>query len=163
MNKVLAAAENRLLLKNKIAKDNLAIFICALERNPSSRNAGLLEPSPPQSGGSLEPSGSNTRFARCLRHGKTPVFPTLFPGSIPKAQNNKNRNKFGFYYLCPREESNPYHEIRNLASYPLNDEGRKLFISKIQFFCRDGRLEIPDIPFPAVFLSKIFLFPEYLC
>ncbi len=24
---------------------------------------------------------------------------------------------------CPREESNPHYEIRNLASYPLNDKG----------------------------------------
>ncbi len=30
------------------------------------------------------------------------------------------------YILCPREESNPYCEIRNLASYPLNDEGNLL-------------------------------------
>ncbi len=27
------------------------------------------------------------------------------------------------FVLCPREESNLYYEIRNLASYPLNDEG----------------------------------------
>ena len=27
---------------------------------------------------------------------------------------------------CPQEESNPYYEIRNLASYPLNDEGKLL-------------------------------------
>ena len=25
-------------------------------------------------------------------------------------------------YLCAREESNPYHKLRKLASYPLNDE-----------------------------------------
>ena len=26
-------------------------------------------------------------------------------------------------FWCPREESNPYYKIRNLVSYPLNDEG----------------------------------------
>ena len=25
------------------------------------------------------------------------------------------------FFLCTRRESNPYYEIRNLASYPLND------------------------------------------
>ncbi len=27
--------------------------------------------------------------------------------------------------LCPREESNFDYKIRNLASYPLNDEGKR--------------------------------------
>ena len=27
-----------------------------------------------------------------------------------------------FVYMCPREESNLNYEIRNLVSYPLNDE-----------------------------------------
>ena len=26
---------------------------------------------------------------------------------------------------CPREESNPYHKLRKLVSYPLNDEGER--------------------------------------
>ena len=32
-----------------------------------------------------------------------------------------------FSSQCPREESNLDYKIRNLASYPLNDEGRRLF------------------------------------
>jgi hypothetical protein len=30
-------------------------------------------------------------------------------------------------FWCPRQESNLHYEIRNLASYPLNDEGKLKF------------------------------------
>ena len=36
--------------------------------------------------------------------------------------------------LCPREESNFYYEIRNLASYPLNDEGNHPTLAGFFFF-----------------------------
>jgi hypothetical protein len=32
--------------------------------------------------------------------------------------------------MCPREESNLDYKIRNLASYPLNDEGIDVFYNK---------------------------------
>ena len=37
-----------------------------------------------------------------------------------EATSPKNRESI---IWCPREESNPYHKLRKLASYPLNDEG----------------------------------------
>ena len=33
-----------------------------------------------------------------------------------------------FLFLCPREESNLDHELRKLASYPLNDGGDISFL-----------------------------------
>ena len=35
------------------------------------------------------------------------------------------------FCVCPREESNLYYKIRNLASYPLNDEGRSSLCNAI--------------------------------
>ncbi len=37
-----------------------------------------------------------------------------------------------FVTNCPREESNPYYKIRNLVSYPLNDEGI-YFLTRAEF------------------------------
>ena len=34
-------------------------------------------------------------------------------------------------FWCPREESNLYYKIRNLASYPLNDEGSAAILSRV--------------------------------
>ena len=43
--------------------------------------------------------------------------------------------------LCPREESNLDYKIRNLASYPLNDEGNARIVLKPEDFfnCVDER------------------------
>ena len=40
-----------------------------------------------------------------------------------QAGSEANLQNLQFPQWCPREESNPYYEIRNLVSYPLNDEG----------------------------------------
>ena len=49
---------------------------------------------------------------------KIPAVDPLF-SSIPRSDTKKSHKAI----LCPREESNLNCKIRNLASYPLNDEG----------------------------------------
>lgn len=63
-----------------------------------------------------------------LRHGEpvaVPRPPPLFDSSLNAIRILQNTPSKGcvLQYWCPREESNLYYEIRNLASYPLNDKG----------------------------------------
>lgn len=58
---------------------------------------------------------------------KTHIGPGCLRGnaassSLGTSKKNEGPNE-SFSSRCPREESNLYYQIRNLASYPLNDEG----------------------------------------
>ena len=65
-----------------------------------------------------------------LRHGE-PVEVPPTPSAVRFLANGKPftylQRKTCKRFLCPREESNLDCKIRNLASYPLNDEG-KIFL-----------------------------------
>ena len=52
-------------------------------------------------------------------------------------RHENNRDKLGHFHVgCPREESNLDYKIRNLVSYPLNDEGNrdKLTQKRLQYY-----------------------------
>ena len=52
------------------------------------------------------------------------VFTAKIEYKLVAERSEANQNSLTFPFWCPREESNPYHELRKLASYPLNDEGK---------------------------------------
>ena len=59
--------------------------------------------------------GKSVRFGRrdSPKAGRSIDFSNVMP----------SRGISSLHQVSPREESNPYLEIRNLVSYPLNDEG----------------------------------------
>lgn len=42
-------------------------------------------------------------------------------------------------FWCPREESNLNYKLRKLASYPLNDEGKRVMFDIVRCFAHAGK------------------------
>ena len=51
------------------------------------------------------------------------VFAPKIEYQLVAKRREANQNFLTFPFWCPREESNLYHKLRKLVSYPLNDEG----------------------------------------
>ena len=58
-----------------------------------------------------------------LERNRQLIFSPKIPYNLVAERSEANQNSLTFHFWCPQEDSNPYYEIRNLASYPLNDEG----------------------------------------
>ncbi len=67
------------------------------------------------------------------------IFSPKIPYNLAAACGGCAQNGLQFPFWCPREESNPHYEIRNLASYPLNDEG----VSTTGILLETGELDKP--------------------